>query len=66
MLAFLEAMTEVEELRSPPTWNAHMLTGDCKGTWSLTVTRNWRPTFWIGVVEGAICGLNLEIIIEEQ
>jgi proteic killer suppression protein len=47
MLAFLDAMQNPEELRALPTWKAHMLTGDRKGTWSLYVTRNRRMTFRI-------------------
>ena len=47
MLAFLDAMQDPEQLRTLPTWKAHMLTGDRKGTWSLHVTRNWRLTFRI-------------------
>lgn len=47
MLAFLDAMEEVEELRALPKWRAHVLTGDRKGTWSLHVTRNRRLTFRI-------------------
>ena len=38
MLAFLDAMQNPEEWRALPTWKAHMLTGDRKGTWSLYVT----------------------------
>jgi proteic killer suppression protein len=38
-------MASVDELKVPPKWCAHPLTGDRKGTWSLTVTRNWRLTF---------------------
>jgi proteic killer suppression protein len=45
MLAFLQDMTEVSELRALPTWKAHRLGGDRKDTWSLHVTRNWRLTF---------------------
>ncbi|MGH9424400.1 MAG: type II toxin-antitoxin system RelE/ParE family toxin [Thermoanaerobaculia bacterium] len=45
MLTFLDAMQAPEELRALPTWKAHLLTGDRKGTWSLHVTRNWRMTF---------------------
>ena len=58
MLAFLDAMQEPEELRALPTWKAHILTGDRKGTWSLSVTRNWRLTFGIG--DDEIIDLNLE------
>ena len=47
MLTFLDAMQNPEELRALPTWKAHILTGDRKGTWSLHVTRNRRMTFRI-------------------
>jgi toxin HigB-1 len=58
MLAFLEAMQEPTELRALPTWKAHQLTGDRKGTWSLHVTRNWRMTFRIE--DNEIVDLTLE------
>lgn len=45
MLAFLQDMGGVDELRSLPTWQAHRRGGDRKGTWALHVTRNWRLTF---------------------
>jgi proteic killer suppression protein len=45
ILSFLQDMESVDELKNIPTWKAHQLTGDRKGTWSLTVTRNWRITF---------------------
>jgi proteic killer suppression protein len=47
MLAFLQDMGDVDELRALPAWKAHRLGGDRKGTWSLHVTRNWRLTFRI-------------------
>jgi proteic killer suppression protein len=40
MLAFLDEMEDAEELRSLPAWKVHTLTGDRKGTWSLSVTAN--------------------------
>jgi len=58
MLAFLDAMQDPEELRALPTWKAHVLTGDRKGTWSLHVTRNWRLTFRIE--DDEVIDLNLE------
>ena len=58
MLAFLDAMQNPEELRALPTWEAHMLTGDRKGTWSLYVTRNRRMTFRIE--DDEIIDINLE------
>jgi len=45
MLAFLQDMETVDELRTLPHWKAHRLTGDRAGTWALHVTRNWRLTF---------------------
>jgi toxin HigB-1 len=60
MLAFLDDMEAPEELRALPSWKVHMLTGDRKGTWSLSVTRNRRLTFSIDAAEQEICDLNLE------
>ncbi len=45
MLAYLSAIESTEELRIPPNYGAHQLTGDLSGIWSLTVTKNWRMTF---------------------
>jgi toxin HigB-1 len=59
MFAFLDAMQEADELRALTAWKPHTLTGDRKGTWSLSVTRNRRLTFWIDD-EPQICELNLE------
>ena len=47
MLAYLSAIETVEELKVPPNYGAHQLTGDRAGVWSLTVTKNWRMTFLI-------------------
>ena len=60
MLAFQDDMDDPEELRALPTWNAHVLTGDRKGTWSLSVTANLRMTFRIDEVKREILKLNLE------
>jgi proteic killer suppression protein len=38
----------------------HVLTGDRKGTWSLSVTRNRRLTFCINPAEREIYDVNLE------
>jgi proteic killer suppression protein len=59
MFAFLDTMQEAEELRALTVWRVHTLTGDRKGTWSLSVTRNRRLTFTIDG-EREICDLNLE------
>jgi proteic killer suppression protein len=60
MLAFLDDMQDPDELRALPAWKAHPLTGDRKGTWSLSVTRNRRLTFRIDTAEHEICDLSLE------
>ena len=60
MLAFLDDMQNPEELRSLASWKVHTLTGDRKGTWSLSVTRNRRLTFSIDSAEREIYDLNLE------
>jgi toxin HigB-1 len=60
MLAFLYDMDDPEELRKLSSWRAHTLTGDRKGTWSLSVTANSRLTFRIDTGEQEIYNANLE------
>ena len=60
IVTFLQEMQDVQELHHIPTWDAHQMTGDRKGTWSLTVTRNWRLTFKIDKAEGEVFDLNFE------
>ena len=60
MFAYLDNIEDPAELRALPAWKIHTLTGDRKGTWSLTVTRNRRLTFRIDTVELEICDVNLE------
>ena len=60
ILTFLQEMEDAQELRDIPSWNAHQLTGDRKGSWSLTVTRNWRIAFRIDQTEGEILDLDYE------
>jgi proteic killer suppression protein len=60
MLAFLDNMQDPEELRSLPMWKVHLLVGDRKGSWSLSVTRNRRLTFSIDIGGREIYDLNLE------
>jgi len=45
MLAFINAAEAVDELATPPNFGLHQLTGDRKGVWAMTVTKNWRLTF---------------------
>ena len=60
MISFLQDMEREEELRSVPSWKAHQLTGDRKGTWSLFVTKNWRLTFRVDQSEVEIIDLDCE------
>jgi toxin HigB-1 len=60
MISFLQDMQSENELRTVPSWKAHKLTGDRKGTWSLFVTKNWRLTFRIDANEIEIIDLDYE------
>lgn len=60
MLAFLDDMDDPQELRALPAWKVHALTGDRKGTLSLSVTPNRRLTFRIDIAEREIYDVNLE------
>jgi len=53
-------MEDPEELRALPSWKVHILTGDRKGTWTLSVTANRRLTFRIDTGEREIYDANLE------
>lgn len=59
MLVFIDAAGSLDELSVPPNFGLHPLTGDRAGTWSMTVTRNWRMTFEIND-DGALESLDLE------
>lgn len=60
MFAYLDDMKDPEELRALTVWKVHTLTGDRKGTWSLSVTRNLRLTFRVDTAERTIFDVNLE------
>jgi proteic killer suppression protein len=60
MISFLQDMEKEAELKTVPNWKAHQLTGDRKGTWSLSVTKNWRLTFRISQIEIEIIDLDYE------
>jgi proteic killer suppression protein len=47
-----------QRILGPPGWRIHQLTGDRAGTWSISVSGNWRITF--RVVDGEIADLDLE------
>jgi len=60
MLLFLDEMENPEELMALLTWKAHALTGNRKGTWSLSVTANRRLTFRLDKTGREILDVNLE------
>jgi proteic killer suppression protein len=60
IVSFLQDMGQESELRTVPSWKAHQLTGERKGTWSLFVTRNWRITFRVDQDEIEIIDLDYE------
>ena len=59
MFAYIDAIDAAEELRVPPNFGAHQLTGDRRGAWSLFVTKNWRMVFRVNAA-GAIEDVDLE------
>src|SRR5438128_8300371 len=58
VLAFLVAASDIESLGAPPGWRVHQLAGDRAGTWSLSVSGNWRIT--LTIERGEITNLDLE------
>ena len=58
ILTALIASEDLAGLRGPPGWRIHQLTGNRAGTWSISVSGNWRITF--GVVDGEVSNLDLE------
>lgn len=59
MISYITVAERFDELLVPPNFGLHQLTGDRTGTWSMTVTRNWRMTFK-KVDEQTIADFNLE------
>jgi proteic killer suppression protein len=59
MLTFIVAASAFETLAEPPNFGFHPLTGDRKGSYAMTVTRNWRLTF-IRIDDHTIAELDLE------
>jgi proteic killer suppression protein len=60
MISFLQDMEKETELNAMRSWKAHQLSGDRKGTWSLSVTKNWRLTFRIDQTDIEIIDLDYE------
>lgn len=58
VLTVLVAASDMAGVHGPPGWRIHRLSGDRAGTWSVSVTGNWRITI---TVEGdEIVNLDLE------
>jgi len=45
ILAVLIAAADMTGVAGPPDWRIHQLKGDQAGTWSISVSGNWRLTF---------------------
>jgi toxin HigB-1 len=47
ILTALLSAQDIAGLQGPPGWRVHQLTGDRAGTWSISVSGNWRITFHV-------------------
>jgi proteic killer suppression protein len=59
ILTALQSAQNLEGLRGPPGWRIHQLSGDRAGTWSISVSGNWRITFILEHGD-VVADLNLE------
>ena len=59
MLSYINSVSSFDELAIPPNYALHPLTGDRPGSWSMTVTKNWRMTF-AKIDDETIADLDLE------
>ena len=59
MLTYIVNSRDFEELKLQPNYGLHALTGDRAGSWSMTVTKNWRMTF-TKIDEHSVADLDLE------
>lgn len=58
VITALVLAADVKSIVAPPGWRIHQLTGDRAGTWSISVSGNWRITF--DIEGGDVTGLDLE------
>lgn len=58
ILAVLIAAGDMNGVAGPPGWRIHQLKGGRAGTWSISVSGNWRLTF--DLEQGEIRNLDLE------
>lgn len=59
MLNYIVASSCFIELKLPPNYSLHPLTGNRTGVWAMTLTKNWRLTFR-KIDEQTITELDLE------
>ena len=58
ILTALQSAQDIDGLGGPPGWRIHRLVGDRAGTWSISVSGNWRISF--EVVDDDVHHRNLE------
>lgn len=58
ILSALISASDIGAVEGPPGWRMHQLSGQRAGTWSISVSGNWRITFTADGDE--IANLNLE------
>lgn len=58
IITALMAALNIDEVSGPPGWRLHQLVGDRAGTWSISVSGNWRITF--DIENGDVTNLDLE------
>ncbi len=47
ILTAIDSAETLDELDTMPGWRLHQLVGDRAGTWSISISGNWRLTFTI-------------------
>ena len=58
ILAALITAQDMSGVQGPPGWRIHQLSGDRAGTWTISVSGNWRITF--DLEDDEIYNLDLE------
>ena len=58
IISALLAAASMDDVSGPPGWHIHQLVGDRAGTWSISVSGNWRITF--NIESGDVTNLDLE------
>jgi toxin HigB-1 len=58
ILTVLIAARDMNGVHGPSGWRIHPLSGDRAGTWSISVSGNWRITF--AIAQGKLVDLDLE------